>query len=321
MRLTKITCHSFTVQFKQHAPRQVAILTLHSESGVSHAEIAPYPGLSKETLKQAVSQLAQKEPFLLQTDWSMDQLQKLDALNLYPSLQFALESALLSLLDPLDDFTCTLCALIQGSLSDLYYQAEEAIKKGYPALKVKISGLTVDGALSFIRTFAPHARLRLDMNRRYAQQQTFALISQLSIDDVDYIEEPLQEVEGLKTFPFPFALDETLRDHDVKHFLDNPHLKALVIKPTLMGGYSAIRTLKSLSIPLILSCCYESGLGLLHIASLGKRLGLLTHPSGLDTYRLIQNDLIDPPLQINQPYLTILKTYALPHLSVQTIAS
>lgn len=321
MRLKQITCQPYTLQLTQHAPRHIAILTLHTESSLSHAEIAPYPHLSKETLKQAVSQLAQVEPFLLKKDWTLDSLQQLDALNLYPSVHFALESALLSLLDPLPDFTCSLCALIQGSLSDMYHSAEHAIDQGYPALKLKISNLNVKEVLTFIHAFAPVARLRLDINRRYSKQKTFDLISQLSPEQIDYIEEPLIEVEELKSFPFPFALDETLRDHDITAFLKNPHLKALVIKPTLMRGYTAIRSLQSLSVPLILSSCYESDLGLMHIASLGKRLGLLTEPCGLDTYRMIQNDLIDPPLQINQPQLYIPKTYALSHLPVQTVTS
>lgn len=320
MRIKQITCLPYTLQLDQHPERQIAILTLDSDLGISHGEIAPYPSLSKETLSQSIQQLTHIMPFLQNIEWNLSQLTLLDTLKLYPSVHFALESALLALLDPLPDFTCELCGLIQGSLSNMMQQAEDAIQKGYSTLKIKIGHLSISDALSLIKRFSA-VKLRLDINRCYNPKQAWALISHLSLRQIEYIEEPLDDIEALKEFPFPFALDETIRDHDITPLLAHPHLKALIIKPPLLGAYSAVRNLKSLGSPLVLSSCYESGLGLMQVAALGKRLDLLTQPSGLDTYRLIKNDLIQPPIQNHQPYLSIPQNYALSHLPVQTITS
>jgi O-succinylbenzoate synthase len=148
-------------------------------------------------------------------------------------------------------------------------------------------------------------RLRIDVNRKWSFKESLQFFSAYTFEDFDYIEEPMDQIEKLMDFPYPFALDETLQENQVESYVRLPHCSALVIKPTMIGGISAIKKYQRFGKPLILSPCYESGVGIFHIAAIAKRLQLLDTHIGIDTYGFLKEDILNFPLQINGSKLTL----------------
>ncbi|MCA9167745.1 MAG: hypothetical protein KDB23_08755, partial [Planctomycetales bacterium] len=98
-------------------------------------------------------------------------------------------------------------------------------------------------------------------------------------------------------FGLAYALDETLRDDNhlaasansvqqVDRLLaEFPHAAAWIVKPTLDGSnLDAFVNAVASTPPLVFSACFESGVGLSHLASLAADFAP-NIPAGLDTYR------------------------------------
>ncbi len=125
----------------------------------------------------------------------------------------------------------------------------------------------------------------------------------------DYIEDPTFEIDQLAHFPFPFALDETVDLYQSLPIHSYSNLYGFILKPTILGGEKGckpyIEFAKKHSLKIVFSPAFESGLGLLQILSLAKKLNLTTDPIGLDTYRYLKYDLLSPAVNFSAPILTM----------------
>lgn len=158
---------------------------------------------------------------------------------------------------------------------------------GCKSLKLKVGDLTVAEAVQLVKQYVGKFRLRIDCNRKWSATQALDFTKHFKPSDFEYLEEPTMDLlEFSKQSDFPIALDESLRDN-----LHIPSAKYAVIKPTLSG------IVPQLSLPIVLSSSYESSLGILQIARLGKKE--IAH--GLDTF---SPDFIDPPIRVENGYLT-----------------
>ena len=99
----------------------------------------------------------------------------------------------------------------------------------------------------------------------------------------------------------PVALDESLVGMPPEALQDHGYARAVVLKPTLLGGISPTLRLanraKELGITPVISSAYETGVGALGLIALAAGVGEI--PAGLDTYRRLAEDVLDP-----RPYLT-----------------
>jgi O-succinylbenzoate synthase len=132
---------------------------------------------------------------------------------------------------------------------------------------------------------------------------------------IQYIEEPLQEPLQLPQFAaatggFPYALDKSLSDgvwqlHQLQ--LLAPHCKALVLKPTVCGGYEATLqwavAAQQCGIAVVISCAFESCIGLAHLAILASIVSDSTVAHGLSTLTDLQRCV----LSFKQQYTLRLK--------------
>jgi O-succinylbenzoate synthase len=228
------------------------------KKGHCYAEIAPLPGFSKETLEEAIQDLKNHLHF--------------STLPQTASVQFAL-----SCLDrPFSSVKLNLCAL-----------------HGNPVhtAKLKLGHLSVEKAIDLVRSYVQKYRLRLDFNKQWSLSNALEFAAAFSKDDFDYLEEPVQTFQELIEFSkqtqFPIAIDESIH----LNWNQIPSLKAIVVKPTLLGKIPKVLP----HLQLILSSSYESGIGLLHIARLALEMNL-TEPMGLDTYTIFQNDFLSTPI-------------------------
>jgi O-succinylbenzoate synthase len=163
------------------------LLEIQDEQGrYSYGEVAPLPGYSNETPQECRQQL-QKIP--LHTEWSLSNYeQQLEELSLFPSVTFALESALLSLLDPLPTHTVAISALFMGSVQEILAQASQRLGEGYTVAKLKVAHLSAQDAASLIHTLKSSFRLRIDVNRAWDRDRSLEFFSQFPQDTFDYVE-------------------------------------------------------------------------------------------------------------------------------------
>lgn len=218
-------------------------------------EIAPLPGFSKETLAEARTEIAQ---------WMRNGLEPT-----LPSVRWGIECAK----QPLKSVHLPLCAL--------------GAKEGFTTVKLKLGRLPLQEAISLTKKHMRQFHLRLDCNRAWNLAQALEFASHFKIADFDYLEEPVQTFEELVQFSnktgFPIAVDESIHCD----WSRIPTLKAVVVKPMVVGGIPHIPP----HLDLVLSSSYESGLGLLHIANRATK----ALPIGLDT--VLPDDILHQPIR------------------------
>lgn len=174
--------------------------------------------------------------------------------HLFPSVAFGIYSAYLDLKHPLEGF-------------------DVEVKP-----KVKLGDLTLREAESLI-----YPGVRVDINRQWPLEKALAFFRRFPIGMFDFIEEPVDRFEDLKTFAeetgHPIALDETAREKPLELLRQLPHLKAFVIKPTMQRN--SLEFLSQREIPCVLSSSHETPLGIRRIAELKQRFPFTAYPMGL----------------------------------------
>lgn len=245
------------------------------------AEVAPLPSWSRESLHEALKQL-----ILLS--------QGLPPERLYPSVQFALEC----LKHPIPSgISAPICALLAGTISEIYQQADAAQARGITTAKLKLTHLTKQNAHQLIRSLKKRFRLRVDCNQCWSLKEALTFFQPFEPVDFDYIEEPLQNPIELHDFPYPIALDETLRSDFNWSELSN--VKALILKPTLHERFKAPQ-----NVPVVLSSAFESSVGLSHLIRLSHEHGHL-FAQGLGTFSFFTEDLLHTPLTVEDGRIMI----------------
>lgn len=194
-------------------------------------------------------------------------------------------------------------ALLDGSFQQMLEQAGDALARGCECLKIKAAHLSVADLLelmSRISALAPdRCRFRIDSNRAWDFETALLMAESLRVFPLEYLEEPLRDSSRLTDFikisPVGVALDETLREVGPAGLRAYQGAVALVLKPTLMGGFEACAQYAEagsvLDMVPVVSACYESGVGIYALAQFALSL---PHPAaaGLDTYSRLEEDVL-----------------------------
>lgn len=247
-------------------------------------------------------------------------------LNDFPSIQFGLEMALISvqaqhpfLLFP-SLFTngtdgIPINGLVwMGQPDHMNRQISEKIKAGFPCIKLKIGALDFDVEYNLIKQIrAIHnfneLEIRLDANGAYAPQQALDFLHALAPLGIHSIEQPIaagntKEMAYLcSKSPIPIALDEELIGIPaVKRMELLEHIKPqfIILKPSLLGGFRGtdewITEAERLGIKWWITSALESNVGLNAIAQF-TYLKQNKLPQGLGTGALYTNN-IESPLEV-----------------------
>ncbi len=311
MKIETITIHGYEIPLTNGLKRAGILINITDEMDHNGwGEVAPLPNWSQETLEDALQQIHKKKEEIKKIHWTAHTwLQEIIKLELLPSVEFGLESALLSILIPLSEQIVPASALLMGSPQEIIEQAELRHNEGYISAKLKVSNLGLKDASQIIRQLKDKFRLRVDVNRAWNTLDSLRFFEQFPLDSFDYVEEPFQNADDLKLFVHPLAIDESFpKDLSLEQLNSLPALKALIYKPTIQGGISSCLPLYEWTarrgIDLILSSCFESDLGLAHIASMGQRLSL-SAPVGIGTYYHLNKQICSIPLQFSQSYANL----------------
>jgi len=309
---------------------------------VGHGEIAPLEGFSRESLEEArraVSPLQQRlegqpiplEPSALRASYvGRDS----DRVSL-PTIPFGIESMLADLaaqtagvnlarwFNPQASDSVPVNAILSGSLAEIKEQLSRMLPHGYQAYKLKVGAETGEldlEKIAFLRdTLGDSISIRLDANRAFGFDQAVKFLASVAQFEIEYIEEPLSpdqynRLGDLRAeSPVPIALDESLSDRSVGkatwslrdralQLADRGTMDAVVIKPTLAGGFSEViglaRDLSRTDVTMVISSAIETGVGLTAALHLAAALGDTVLPCGLDTLGLLTDSLISEPLPV-----------------------
>lgn len=251
----------------------------------------------------------------------------LDRLTEYPSIQFGLEQAFLSVeanhpfeLFP-SDFTqkqtpIPINGLIwMGDEAYMLQQLEQKIKNGFRCIKMKIGAIEFKKELSILRSirnnFSPdEIELRIDANGAFLVGEAMEKLQRLSAFSIHSIEQPIRQgqwdamAELCQNTPLPIALDEELIGifsvTQKQKLLQTIQPQYIILKPSLVGGFSGsqqwIQLAEKQQIGWWVTSALESNIGLNAIAQWTFTQNN-SMPQGLGTGSLYTNN-IESPLQV-----------------------
>jgi O-succinylbenzoate synthase len=197
-------------------------------------------------------------------------------------------------------------ALLTGSAEEIHSQAHRALSGGCECLKIKTAELRfeeIPPLLERILAIAP-CRFRLDSNRGWSLGETLRLAEEVSGFPIEYFEEPITDPlelpELIDESEIPVALDETLREISPEGLTDFEGAAALVLKPTLFGGFGICREFAeagaALGMSSVVSAAFESGVGIYALGRFAASLEKIS-AAGLDTYSRLESDLLRQRLE------------------------
>lgn len=297
-----------TLNFKGHqlSHRTGLILQLQNEQGhYSYGEIAPLPGFSQETLTQATQQIIH----CLDTD--IKQLHQHS--DLYPSVQFGLDSALAATPIIATDSSEQSIPLLQGNAQQVIKHYLKLNKP--PLIKLKVARESAQQEAQLVNqltTLNPDLTIRLDANQAWQVAQAEQFFSQIDTRKIDYIEEPTpchdDNVSLATQYAFSLALDESLQD---QAFVYQPHpcIKALILKPTLMGSLAKIQSYLNIAsnqqLQVSISSSFESVIALTQLRHLAITSNNTNITLGLDTLKYFQRGPLTDPSKILEDLQTL----------------
>lgn len=181
-----------------------------------------------------------------------------------------------------------LCALLpSGSADEVLAAAQRLGDLGVRSFKLKVGPERLQPSQQSLLEALRHrwgtgCGLRLDANRSLARASLLATLRRLAAYQPEYVEEPVIDpaVEALASAACSWALDESLGSLDAVHLgalLELPSCRALVLKPTALGGHARCAALAeracSFGKAAVISHTFEGPVGWLACAHLALALG------------------------------------------------
>ena len=307
--------------------RDVWYLFLSNVDCIGIGECAPLVGLSidnAENMESMLDSVCHNPKYFLKNP---------ARLSAYPSIRFGLEMAMLdfengggqrffdSSFRRGKDVVAINGLIWMGNQDVMTHQIEQKLMQGWRCLKLKIGALDFEKELSILsnirkRFCSEQVALRVDANGAFTASNVEDRLERLAAFNLHSIEQPIKPgqlslLQSLCKFsPVPIALDEELIGQlsyeKASTFLDRVTPQYLVLKPSLLGGFSVcerwIKLATERNIGWWVTSALESSVGLNAVA---QWVGTLKTKGfqGLGTGQLFTNNL-PSPLQFSEGGLT-----------------
>ena len=260
-----------------------------------------------------------------------------EALLEFPSIQFGIEMAFLSLksenpylLFPSDFTNNTESIVINGLVwmgepSFMKEQIEEKLAQGFNCIKLKIGAIDFQKELELLQFIRSHfsaeqIEIRVDANGAFTLNEALDKLNQLKVFQLHSIEQPIKKgntqamADLCESTPFPIALDEELIGvfslKEKEALLQKIRPQYIILKPSFVGGFRGtqewIDLAEKYNIGWWITSALESNIGLNAIAQWTFLLNSKI-PQGLGTGALYTNNF-DSPLEVSEGQLWYNKT-------------
>lgn len=244
--------------------RTFSVLTLTRDDGTSGVgEASPLPGTSRDDICAVAEALHGLVEAPLVVDPVASPFEIISSVFeqrplAHPSARFAVETAVLDWLG--QNRAAPVHRVVGGDeerasipIADLMMnpdptawprEADRLVSAGATHLKAKVGrDFSVEvQALQAIRLAHPSLPLRLDGNARLSVEALRTHANTLESLELEIFEEPVatEHWGPALDLPLPWALDETLLDaSSARRWLDSEKVRAVVLKPTVLGGFAA----------------------------------------------------------------------------------
>ncbi len=255
------------------------------------------------------------------------------ALRSFPSIQFGIEQAFLSLesTNPFElfpsDFTMGMSAIPingliwMGDEAFMSEQIEQKLKEGFRCIKMKIGAIDFEKEIAILTSIRKkfskaQIELRVDANGAFSEADALDKLKILSELEIHSIEQPIKQGNLLtmshlcKHSPLNIALDEELigvfDTKEKEKLLQTIQPQYIILKPSLVGGYKGsmewIQLARKMNIGWWVTSALESNIGLNAISQWTHTLGNPL-PQGLGTGSLFANNL-ESPLRVTKGTLS-----------------
>ncbi|NDP27216.1 MAG: o-succinylbenzoate synthase [Flavobacterium sp.] len=331
----KATYHKYILNFKRPSGTSRGVMT-EKETWFIILEKNGKKGIGECGILRGLS-IDDRSDYEEKLRWTCDHIQLgenqlWEALIEFPSIQFGVEMAFLSLASSTSfllfpsDFTngeksIQINGLVwMGEESFMKQQIEEKLADGFRCVKLKIGAIDFDKELQLLRYIRQHftreqVEIRVDANGAFDTTLALDKLKQLAGFKLHSIEQPIQKnntdrmSELCKITPIPIALDEELIGVfslvEKEALLQKIKPQYIILKPSFVGGFRGAKEWISLAekynIGWWITSALESNIGLNAIAQwtfLQKNL----MPQGLGTGALYTNNF-DCPLVVSQGQL------------------
>ena len=293
------------------------ILCLEENSHRGYGECSIIEGLSWDDPNRI-------ESVVLEVCEALSLAKPLPDLTDFPAVQMGLETALLSLNSPTvwnlfpsafsrGEASIPINGLVwMGTIDFMQEQIDDLLNRGFDCIKLKIGALHFEEEFQLLKSLRKRYSLsslilRVDANVAFHSKEALGKLEQLATLGIHSIEQPIatgqwEEMAKLcNKSPIPIALDEELigcqQAAKRKQMLEAIHPHYLILKPSLLGGFSHadawIDLAEELQIGWWATSALESNIGLNAIAQWAytKKLSI---PQGLGTGSLFTNNFESP---------------------------
>jgi len=248
----------------------------------------------------------------------------LSELIAFPSIQFGLEQALLSLKSE-NRFMLFPSKFIEGKkaidINGLIWmgtadfmnqQIKEKLALGFTTLKLKIGAINFETEIKLLQSIrkefnSSEIELRVDANGAFSPKNALEKLKRLSDYNLHSIEQPIKagqwhEMASLcEKTPLAIALDEELigvfKKADQEKLIETINPQYIILKPSLIGGFEGsrawINNAKQHNVLWWITSALESNIGLNAIAQFTHSLKT-SIPQGLGTGGLFTNNFESP---------------------------
>ena len=296
------------------------MLSQNENSGVG--ECGLFKGLSADDRTDYEKKLQWLcDSIKLETDFLLNELSE------FPSIQFGLEQALLSLKSK-DKFilfpsiftegkdAIPINGLIwMGTADFMKQQIKEKLASGFTTLKLKIGAIDFEAEIEILKSIrkeftSKEIEIRVDANGAFTPKNALEKLKRLSDYNLHSIEQPIKvgQWQEMALFcektPLPIALDEELigvfKKEDKQKLMETICPQYIILKPSLIGGIHGsnqwVEIANQNNVLWWITSALESNIGLNAIAQFTYSLKA-TMPQGLGTGGLFTNNF-DSPLVI-----------------------
>lgn len=254
----------------------------------------------------------------------LGKMELLQQLVHFPSIQFGVEQAFLSLRShaPFELFPSAFTKknepiainglIWMGDERFMHAQVEKKLEEGFNCIKMKIGAIDFATELDILKSIraqfsADEIELRVDANGAFSSDEALEKLKRLSVYELHSIEQPIKPnnwdvmAKLCEESPIPIALDEELIGiFDVtekERVLQTISPQYIILKPSLVGGMQGsmewINLAKEQGIGWWVTSALESNIGLNAIAQWTFTLDT-TMPQGLGTGGLFTNNFKSP---------------------------
>ena len=264
----KATFQKYTLQFKRPAgtsrgvltEKPTWLLTIEHNGRRGIGECSPLPGLSIDD----ISDYERSKLLWTFAHISLGKKALWEQLKSYPSIQFGVEQAFLSL-EAEQEGVLFPSLFTEGQvpipingliwMGDKHYmqqQIREKLSQGFHCIKMKIGAIDFETEYQLLKNirqeYAPSdIELRVDANGAFSPLEALEKLKRLSDLEIHSIEQPIragqyeQMARLCEASPLPIALDEELigvacpeRKKEILQWIRPAYI---ILKPSLIGGY------------------------------------------------------------------------------------